>query len=195
MVRGRQAAECGVRGDLSSHLTPRRGCGRACRVGVVLPDPSFPPRLDAARDHRRPVRLGPAAGMMGQLLRADRRPFVENIVALLGSMAALGIATLWVARAGGPDAVGSYALLRILPWLLAVVVSGGLAGSLAYFLSGPTRDDPQVRPTVIAMALAGAVAGSALWLIGTPLLQLVFFRHAAIGLVAAVAIPVALRLL
>ncbi len=132
--------------------------------------------------------------MMRQLLRADRRPFVENIVALLGSMAALGIATLWVARAGGPDAVGSYALLRILPWLLAVVVSGGLAGSLAYFLSGPTRDDTQVRPTVVAMALAGAVAGSALWLIGTPLLQLVFFRHAAIGLVAAVAILVALRL-
>ena len=80
-----------------------------------------------------------------------RRPFVGNLVALGGSMVALGIATLWVARAGGPIAVGDYALLRILPWLVAVIVSGGVAGSMAYFLAGPTRDDPRVRSTVIAI--------------------------------------------
>src|SRR5947208_11693525 len=104
MVRGRQTAERGIRSDLSSHLPARRGCRWACRVGLVLPDSSFPPRLDVARHHRRSIRLGQTAALMRQLLRADRRPFVENIVALLGSMAALGIATLWVARAGGPDA-------------------------------------------------------------------------------------------
>ncbi|MFI4972328.1 MAG: hypothetical protein ACHP7H_06590, partial [Hyphomicrobiales bacterium] len=82
-----------------------------------------------------------------QLVRRARQPFVENMFALTGSMAALGVATLWVARAGGPVAVGDYALLRILPWLVAVIVSGGLAGSLGYFLSGPTRDNPHVRST------------------------------------------------
>jgi lipopolysaccharide/colanic/teichoic acid biosynthesis glycosyltransferase/O-antigen/teichoic acid export membrane protein len=129
-----------------------------------------------------------------QLLRRARQPFVENIVALAGSMAALGLATLWVARAGGPVAVGDYALLRILPWLLAVVISGGLAGSLGYFLSGPTRDNPHVRSTVIAITLGSAVAGGILWLIASPLVQLVFFRQLPITLVAWVAVRVALRL-
>ena len=78
-----------------------------------------------------------------QLVRKLRHPFTENVVALGGSMITLGIATLWVARIGGPVAVGDYALLRILPWLLAVIVSGGLAAAIAYFLAGPTRDDPQ----------------------------------------------------
>ena len=131
---------------------------------------------------------------MKQLLRRARQPFVENIVALAGSMAALGVATLWVARAGGPVAVGDYALLRILPWLLAVVVSGGLAGSLGYFLSGPTRDNPRVRSTVIAIALVSAAAGALLWLIASPLVHLVFFRQLPVALVAWVAVRVALRL-
>ena len=64
---------------------------------------------------------------MIRLVHRARHPFTENVVALAGSMTALGIATLWVARTGGPVAVGDYALLWILPWLLAVIISGGLA--------------------------------------------------------------------
>jgi lipopolysaccharide/colanic/teichoic acid biosynthesis glycosyltransferase/O-antigen/teichoic acid export membrane protein len=131
---------------------------------------------------------------MIQLLRSWRRPLVQNVAALAGSMLALGLATLWVARVGGPVAVGDYALLRVLPWLLAVIVSGGLAGSIAYFLAGPTREDPRIRPTVIAIGLGSAVAGAILWLIGTPLIHLVFFRHLGLGLVAWIAVRVALRL-
>ncbi len=129
-----------------------------------------------------------------ELVRKARQPFVENIVALTGSMAALGVATLWVARAGGPVAVGDYALLRILPWLFAVVISGGLAGSLGYFLSGPTRDNPHVRSTVIAITLVSALAGAVLWLIAAPLVHLVFFQQLPISLVVWVAVRVALRL-
>jgi lipopolysaccharide/colanic/teichoic acid biosynthesis glycosyltransferase len=129
-----------------------------------------------------------------QLASRARQPFTENVVALAGSMAALGIATLWVARVGGPVAVGDYALLRILPWLLAVIVSGGLAGSIAYFLAGPTREDPRVRPTVIAIAVFGAIVGALLWVIGTPLLHRVFFKDVAGSLILLVAIRVALRL-
>jgi lipopolysaccharide/colanic/teichoic acid biosynthesis glycosyltransferase len=129
-----------------------------------------------------------------QLARGGRRPFVENVVALAGAMAALGFATLWVARVGGPAAVGDYALLRILPWLLAVIVSGGLAGAIAYFLSGPTREDPRVRTTLVAIAIISAIAGALLWVAGTPLLQLVFFRHLPASLIALVAVRVALRL-
>jgi lipopolysaccharide/colanic/teichoic acid biosynthesis glycosyltransferase/O-antigen/teichoic acid export membrane protein len=128
-----------------------------------------------------------------ELIRG-RRSFVENFVALLGSTVALGIATLVVARIGGPAAVGNYALLRILPWLVAVIVSGGLAGSIAYFLAGPMRGDPRVRATLIAIAIAGAAGGALVWIVGTPLLQHMFFRHLSLGLIAVVAVRVVLRM-
>jgi hypothetical protein len=131
---------------------------------------------------------------MVKLARLARHPFAQNIVALAGSMTAVGLATLWVARVGGPVDVGDYALLRILPWLVSVIISGGLAGSIAYFLSGPTRDDPRVRPTVIGIGIASAIVGATVWFLGTPLIHMVFFRHLAPGLIAWVSIRVVLRL-
>jgi O-antigen/teichoic acid export membrane protein len=128
------------------------------------------------------------------LARRARQPFTENVVALGGSMLALGIATLWVARVGGPVAVGDYALIRILPWLVAVVISGGLAGSLTYFMAGPTRDDKRVRSTVLTIAIVSSLAGAIVWVAAAPLLQRVFFKELAGSLVALVAIRVALRL-
>jgi lipopolysaccharide/colanic/teichoic acid biosynthesis glycosyltransferase/O-antigen/teichoic acid export membrane protein len=139
--------------------------------------------------------VGTEVSWVIQLARRLRHPFTENVVALAGSMVALGIATLWVARIGGPVAVGDYALLRILPWLLAVIVSGGLAGSIAYFLAGPTRDDPRVRSTVIAIAVITAVVGALLWWVATPLLHRVFFKDLPSSLIVLVAIRVALRLI
>lgn len=128
------------------------------------------------------------------IVRKLRHPFATNVVALGGSMIALGVATLWVARAGGPVAVGDYALLRILPWLLAVIVSGGLAAAIAYFLAGPTRDDPGVRSTLVAMGIVSAIAGALLWLLATPLIHRVFFKDLGAGLVALVAVRVVTRL-
>src|ERR1700694_1572604 len=131
---------------------------------------------------------------MIRLARAARHPFSQNVAALAGSMAALGVATLWVARVGGPVAVGDYALLRVLPWLLAVIVSGGLAGAISYFLAGPTRDDPRVRSTVVAIAAVSAVAGALLWIVASPLVHRIFFKDVAGGLIVLVAARVALRL-
>ena len=131
---------------------------------------------------------------MIRLANRVRHPFTENVVALAGSMTALGIATLWVARIGGPVAVGDYALLRILPWLLAVIISGGLAQAISYFLAGPTRNDTRVRSTVIAIAIITAIAGAFLWVIATPLLHRFFFKDLPVSLIVWVAIRVALRL-
>jgi lipopolysaccharide/colanic/teichoic acid biosynthesis glycosyltransferase len=129
-----------------------------------------------------------------RLAQRARGPFAENVIALFGAMTALGIATLWVGRIAGPVGVGNYAMLRILPWLVAVVISGGLAGSLAYFLSGPTRDRKDVPSTVVTIALLSGTAGALLWLVASPLLRTVFLRQVALGLVAWVALRVALRL-
>src|ERR1700674_2940915 len=131
--------------------------------------------------------MGPEGSRLIRLVHRARHPFTENVVALAGSMAALGVATLWVARVGGPVAVGDYALLRVLPWLVAVIVSGGLAGSIAYFLAGPTRDDPRIKSTVIAIGIASALIGALLWVLATPLLHRVFFKDLAAGLIALVA--------
>lgn len=129
-----------------------------------------------------------------KLARRARHPFTENIGALAGSMTAVAVATLWVARAGGPVDVGDYALLRVLPWLASVIISGGLVGSITYFVSGPTRDDRRVRSTLIAMALASALAGAFFWIVGTPLMHMVFFRHLPATLITWASIRVVLRL-
>jgi lipopolysaccharide/colanic/teichoic acid biosynthesis glycosyltransferase len=132
--------------------------------------------------------------ILRRLRQRARGAFAENVIALVGAMTALGVATLWVGRVAGPVGVGNYAMLRILPWLVAVVISGGLAGSLAYFLSGPTRDRKEVPSTVVVIALVSGTAGALLWLVASPLLRAVFLRQVALGLVAWVAVRVALRL-
>ena len=82
-----------------------------------------------------------------------RSPFLGNLAALTGSLAAVALATLLVARASGPAGVGQYALLRVLPWLLAVMVSSGLPYAISYFLAGPSSKDPRVRPTILPAQL------------------------------------------
>ncbi|MDQ6900088.1 MAG: hypothetical protein M3072_11365, partial [Candidatus Dormibacteraeota bacterium] len=55
--------------------------------------------------------------VLGRCWQLRRSPFVGNLIALGGSLASVAVATLLVARVGGPYGVGQYALLRILPWL------------------------------------------------------------------------------
>ena len=71
--------------------------------------------------------------------------------------------------------VGVYALLRVLPSLLGMVVSAGLPGAVAYFLAGSHRHDRKLPLTVVAMALGGGVMGAGLWAAATPLLGPLFF--------------------
>jgi O-antigen/teichoic acid export membrane protein len=96
----------------------------------------------------------------------------------------LAIATLLIARVGGPAAVGVYALLRVLPSLAGVVLSAGLPGAVTYFLAGAERTNRRLPSTIVAMALAGGGVGAALWAVGSPLLARVFFPGLTVGLVA-----------
>jgi O-antigen/teichoic acid export membrane protein len=109
-----------------------------------------------------------------RILRLWRRPegsaISANLAARIAALAALTVASLLVARSGGPAAVGTLALLRVLPWLTGLLLSFGLFGAAPYFLSGPGRAEPRYRSTLLAMAVAAGVVGAALWAAASPLI-------------------------
>ncbi|MGW5194874.1 lipopolysaccharide biosynthesis protein [Kribbella sp. NPDC004138] len=122
------------------------------------------------------------------------RSVLSNTSARLLAILGLTLATVLVARTGGPSAVGEYALLRMLPGLVGVLCVLGLPGALAYFLAVPRRDLPRLWPTLMAIGAAGAVVGTALWVVASPLLAKVFFPHEAPWLIAAAGATVATQL-
>ena len=122
------------------------------------------------------------------------RSVLSNTSARLLAILGLTLATVLVARTGGPSAVGEYALLRMLPGLVGVLCVLGLPGALAYFLAVPRRDLPRLWPTLMAIGAAGEVVGTALWVVASPLLAKVFFPHEAPWLIAAAGATVATQL-
>jgi O-antigen/teichoic acid export membrane protein len=102
------------------------------------------------------------------LLERAPKVLVANVGARVAALVSLSIATLLIARIGGPAAVGIYALLRVVPGLVGVVTSAGLPGAVAYFLAGPTSSDRRLPLTISALALTGGLAGTAIWVAATP---------------------------
>jgi O-antigen/teichoic acid export membrane protein len=126
-----------------------------------------------------------------------RRPsgaLLGNVGARLGGLACLFVATLLVAREGGPTLVGIYALLHVLPSLVAMLVSCGLVVAATYFLAGPTRDDTHLPATIVAIAIGAGVAGTALWIALAPALRSLLLPDLSIGLVAVAGFCVLTRL-
>jgi O-antigen/teichoic acid export membrane protein len=110
------------------------------------------------------------------------RLLVSNVAARLGALGALAIATVMVARAGGPDLVGAFTLMRVLPGLAGVLAALGLPSATPFFL-GSRGTDPRLRPTLVALTGLGAATATAVWLGLSPVLHHVFFRTWGIGLV------------
>jgi O-antigen/teichoic acid export membrane protein len=129
-----------------------------------------------------PPQKRPATGRVRGLL-------VGNVVARLGAFGALTVATVMVARAGGPSLVGAFTLLRILPGLAGVLAAAGLPGAAPYFLAS-RADDPRLRPTLAVLTFLGSAAATAGWLALTPVLHQVFFDEWGTGLVLAAALAV-----
>jgi O-antigen/teichoic acid export membrane protein len=120
---------------------------------------------------------------------------MANVGARVAALVSLAVATLVIARTGGPAAVGAYALLRVLPGLAGVIMSSGLPGAVAYFQAGPQRDDRRLPLTVVAIALVGGTAGTALWAAGSPLLRDLFFEDLSVTLVILAGVTVLAQLL
>lgn len=127
---------------------------------------------------------------MKLLTRFGSSEVFSNVLARVGGLIALGIATFIVARTGGPAAVGVYALLRVLVGLFGVLISAGLPGAVTYFLAGESRDDTHLRPTIVAQAFIGGIAAATIWLLATPLLTSTFLKTAGIPVVGWASIMV-----
>src|SRR6476661_5224418 len=104
------------------------------------------------------------------------RQVARNVSARAVAIVGLTVATIMVARVGGASAVGSYALLRMLPGLVGVVSVAGLPGAQAYFLAAPRRDAARLWPTLMLILVAGAALGSVAWVAAAPVLRHAFFR-------------------
>ncbi|MEW2358030.1 lipopolysaccharide biosynthesis protein [Spirillospora sp. NPDC029432] len=104
-----------------------------------------------------------------------------NMAGRVGALASLGIATIMVARIGGPALVGAFTLVRILPGLACHLSNAGLPAAAPYFLAGHDGagrgyDQARVRPTLAWLTVGGALTGAAGWLVLSPLIYLAFFQ-------------------
>lgn len=137
-----------------------------------------------------------SAGALRRVLASTvLRRVALNSGARLAAVVGLAAATVFVGRIGGPEAVGAYALLRMLPGLVGVLAVAGLPGALAYFLAEPRRGNPHLWPTVLVVALAGAALGTVSWCLAAPLLRRAFFPDASPAVVVLAGATVATQLL
>ena len=126
--------------------------------------------------------------------RVLSRQAITNLGAQGAALAAVSMASLLVARTGGPTVVGEYALIRVLPWLFGVVFSCGLPTASAFFLSGERGQDRRMRPTLTLMAVVGAAVGALAWLVCAIPFHHVFFRQMPISLVYLMTVLVVTQL-
>jgi O-antigen/teichoic acid export membrane protein len=128
------------------------------------------------------------------LLKGRSSMLLGNVAARVAALACVFVATLVLARNGGPAVVGVYALLHVLPGLLGTIVSSGLPVAIPYFLAGPDREDARLPSTLVAMAATGGIAGSLLWILSLPLLGPLLFPDLSSGLVLLAGMAVLTRL-
>lgn len=112
-----------------------------------------------------------------------------NVAGRVGALASLGVATILVARIGGPALVGAFTLVRILPGLLCQLASAGLPGAAPFFLARGGYDQSRVRPTLAWLTVIGATVSGAGWLALSPLVYLVFFKSFGLWVAVAAAAP------
>jgi O-antigen/teichoic acid export membrane protein len=123
------------------------------------------------------------------------RAVTGNLAARVLALGALTVTSLLIARTAGAEGVAALSLLRLLPWLVGVVLGGGLYGAAPFFLAGPARTDSSYRPTFPAIAVAAGVVGAGVWVALSPVVHSALLPQVALGTVAAAAVTVASQLL
>lgn len=169
----------------------------AIRELATLPPPTMPAdRTTPALGYRLPgPYVRPLAGASpGAAAKSAQRPMsgqvITNLGAQGGALACVSIASLLVARIGGPTVLGYYALLRVLPWLFGVIISCGLPTAAAYFIAGKHGMDRRARPTISLIAVLAAGLSALAWAACAVPFHHVFFRQMPVGLVLIMTISV-----
>ncbi len=188
------------RDALQAHLAARKRRFARLRPAALAPAATPPSGKTVSGNGHAPALRRPAAPYAPPLPAASvaakggsrmvSKQVIGNLGAQGGALACVSVASLLVARIGGPTVLGYYALLRVLPWLLGVVVSCGLPTASAYFLAGEHGKDRRVRPTLAIMAVVGAAVSAVVWLALAIPFHDVFFKQMPIELVVAMAISV-----
>jgi lipopolysaccharide/colanic/teichoic acid biosynthesis glycosyltransferase len=170
----------------------------AMRDLATLPPATRPADRDPASTGRRspgpyirPVPAAPAGGGASRsAARVTSGQVLTNLGAQGGALACVSVASLLVARIGGPTVLGYYALLRVLPWLFGVILSCGLPTAAAYFMAGEHGKDRRSPPTICLLAVIGAAISALAWLACAIPFQHVFFRQMPLELILAMTISV-----
>ncbi|MEU9839475.1 O-antigen ligase family protein [Actinomadura sp. NPDC048032] len=176
----------GRRGDSSVR---RRLRPRASTPAVSSAMPGPPPNLNGAAVAVPPPRTPEPEGGGRNARRRLLTLVAGNVAGRVGALASLGVATILVARIGGPELVGAFTLVRILPGLLCQLSSAGLPGAAPYFLARNDYDQSRVRPTLAWLTVIGATISGAGWLALSPLVYLVFFKSFGLWVAVAAAAP------
>ncbi|MGH3262264.1 MAG: O-antigen ligase family protein, partial [Trebonia sp.] len=138
----------------------------------------------------RPVAAAHPAVATGRSSGVTSRQVISNLGAQGGALVCVSVASLLVARVGGPTVLGYYALLRVMPWLFGVIISCGLPTAAAYFMAGEHGKDRRTRPTICLLAVIGAAISSVAWIGCAVPFQHVFFRQIPLELILAMTISV-----
>lgn len=144
----------------------------------------------AAAPYVRPVTATRSGTARKSASRVTSRQVITNLGAQGGALACVSVASLLVARVGGPTVLGYYALLRVLPWLFGVLLSCGLPTAAAYFMAGEYGKDRRSRPTICLLAVIGAGISGLAWLACAVPFQHVFFKQMPLALVLVMTISV-----
>lgn len=137
-----------------------------------------------------PVRALVPAPAANSGSKGTSKHVITNLGAQGGALAFASIASLLVARIGGPTVLGYWSLLRVLPWLFGVVISCGLPTASAYFLAGEHGKDRRIRPTLAVLAVVGAGLSALAWLACAVPFHHVFFKQMPLTLVVAMTLYV-----
>jgi len=139
--------------------------------------------------------LSGARSALAQRRRGLSAVFIGNVGARFGALVSLALATLLVARTGGPTAVGIYTLARVVPGLVGVVMAVGLPSSVTYFLAGARRTDRRLPLTIVAMAVLAGAVGTGIWTAASPLIGTALFPDLPVNLVIVIGATVGAQLL
>jgi lipopolysaccharide/colanic/teichoic acid biosynthesis glycosyltransferase/O-antigen/teichoic acid export membrane protein len=164
---------------------------------VTLPPATTPAGRQAAGTVRRsaapctrPVAVALPGAAPASASRNTSRQVMTNLGAQGGALACVSVASLLVARVGGPTVLGYYALLRVLPWLFGVIISCGLPTAAAYYMAGEHGKDRRSRPTICLLAVIGAGISALAWIACAVPFHHIFFRQMPLELILAMTISV-----